>query len=729
MPLLPTLQGPADLRGMTEPELAALAAEIRSTIISTVARTGGHLGSSLGVVELTLALHRVLESPRDRIVWDTGHQAYAHKLLTGRLERFETLRQIDGVGGFPRRTESEHDVFDGGHAGTGLSIAEGLATARDLRHGSERIAVVVGDAALMAGLSLEALNDIGQRQTQMLIVLNDNAMSISPTVGAFSKYLSTIKLSHAWRVGKRTFDDVIAHIPVMGGLALELTQRLRSSVVNFAQPGQLFEDLGITYIGVVPGHNLRALEHTFSSALELEGPVIVHVRTRKGRGYRPAERDQVGFHGAALPPMTDTALGLGPNSTRPLNAATGGTNGSSPSAQDGAAVATSSMSGRNGSTAPSNAVVAESAHGDAAAGTPSGAGASVPEIPAETIADDASPSLAAAARPGARNFTSYFADELIALAATDRRIVAITAGMPTGTGLNRFQVAFPERFIDVGIAEQHAVTLATGLALGGFRPAVAIYSTFLQRAFDQTVHDVCQNDQPVLLAVDRAGLVGEDGTSHQGMFTLPAQRQLPHLVIASPKDEQELRSLIRTAFAQDHPFAIHYPRDPGFDVPVIEPSAIPVGQGELVRDGTDMLIVGFGPILQRALAAATMLEAEGWSVAVINARFAKPLDRQLILEQARGKRLVVTVEESVVVGGFGSGVLELLEEARFADAAFRELAVRLVGIPGDRFVDHGSVADLRRLLRLDVDGIAAQVREGAAALRLSPRKAATSESR
>jgi len=314
------------------------------------------------------------------------------------------------------------------------------------------------------------------------------------------------------------------------------------------------------------------------------------------------------------------------------------------------------------------------------------------------------------------NYTAHFAQELVTLAAQDRRIVGITAGMPTGTGMSKLQAAYPERFIDVGIAEQHAVTLATGLALGGMRPVVALYSTFLQRAFDQTVHDVCQNDAPVLLAVDRAGLVGEDGTSHQGMFTIPAQRMLPNLVIASPRDEQELRSLVRTALAQDHPFALHYPRDAGFGVPEREPEVLPVGRGEVLREGRDLLFVTFGPITARALEVADVLEARGWSVGVINARFAKPLDTQLILDGARGKRLVVTFEESVVTGGFGSGVLEAIEEARLADPAYREVPVKILGIPGDRFVDHGSVTDLRRLIRLDVPGLTAQVDEALAQL-------------
>jgi 1-deoxy-D-xylulose-5-phosphate synthase len=658
VPILPTLQGPSELRGLSEAQLAQLAAEIRETIISTVANTGGHLGSSLGVVELTIALHRLLESPRDRIVWDTGHQAYAHKLLTGRLDRFGTLRQVDGIGGFPRRSESPHDVFDGGHAGTGLSIAQGLATARDLRHGMERIAVVVGDAALISGLSLEALNDIGQRKTQLLIVLNDNEMSISPTVGALSRYLSEIKLSHTWQQSKTAYDRLIEKLPVVGPTALEMSRRLRASVVRFAQPGQLFEDLGITYIGVVNGHDIRALTHNFRSALELPGPVLVHVRTQKGRGFRPAERDQVSFHGAALPPI-DLAPKVDTYEARGR---------------------TEAHLGSNGDALP-----------PAANGTP--------KVP---------------------NYTHFFATELAGAARDDRRIVAITAGMPTGTGLAKFGAEFPERFIDVGIAEQHAVTLATGLAMGGLRPVVAIYSTFLQRAFDQLVHDVCQNDQPVLIAVDRAGLVGEDGTSHQGMFQLPAQRQLPHLVIASPKDEQELRSLLRTGLAQDHPFALHYPRDPGFGVEPSEPRVLPIGQGEVLREGTDVLVVGFGPIVARGLEMAETLAADGWSVGVINARFAKPLDRQLILEEVRGKRLLVTLEESVVTGGFGSAVVELLEEARLADPAYRDVTVKMIGIPADRFVDHGSVADLRRLIRLDAPGITAQVRETLVALRVTP---------
>jgi 1-deoxy-D-xylulose-5-phosphate synthase len=657
MPILPSLSGPRDLRALDDEQLETLCREIRRTIVETVAVTGGHLGSSLGVVELTVALHRLLDSPYDRIVWDTGHQAYPHKLLTGRLDRFPTLRQLGGLGGFPRRVESEHDVMDGGHAGTGLSIAQGLAAARDLRGTHERIVVVVGDAALMSGLALEALNDIGQRQMNLLIVLNDNEMSISPTVGALSNYLSAIKLSQAWQTTKAGYDAFLERLPIIGSTAVELSRRVRKSVVNFAQqPGHLFEDLGITYIGVVPGHDLNALTSTFRRALRLEGPVIVHVRTQKGHGYEPAEADQVGFHGAALPPMDVPGV-------------------------------------------TSRAAVA----------SPNGDG-------------DATPSVAQAAAAARKppTYSTVMAQELLAIAGEDPRVVAITAGMPTGTGLNHFQAVYPERFFDVGIAEPHAVTLATGLALGGLRPFVAIYSTFLQRAFDQTVHDVCQNDQPVVIGVDRAGLVGEDGTSHQGMFTLPAQRQLPNLVIAAPKDEQELRRLLRTAFAQRHPFALHYPRDPGFDLPPVTPDPIPVGEGELLQDGRELLFVGFGPIVMRARAVAQKLAAEDWSIAVINARFVRPLDEALILRHARGKRLVVTFEESVEAGGFGSAVLETIARAGLGDPALRGLPVRIIGIPAGRFVEHGSVADLRRVLRLDVAGLESQVRETLAELGLVP---------
>jgi 1-deoxy-D-xylulose-5-phosphate synthase len=455
----------------------------------------------------------------------------------------------------------------------------------------------------------------------------------------------------------------VRRLPIVGPTALEWSRRFRAAVVDFAQPGRLFEDLGITYVGPVPGHSLRALDATLRRAFrDMDRPVLVHVRTQKGRGYRPAEADQVSFHGAALPPMTVVPGAISSNGTN------GGMTG--PAQQEG----------------------------------------------------DAAPSAAqrAASRQKPRNYTAVVTDELIRIAREDPRVVAITAGMPTGTGLSRFQAEFPDRMFDVGIAEQHAVTLATGLALGGSRPFVAIYSTFLQRAFDQVVHDVCQNDVPVVIGVDRAGLVGEDGTSHQGMFTLPAQRQLPNLIVASPKDEQEARRLLRTAFGQDHPFALHYPRDPGLDLPVLEPAPVPIGQAELLRQGSDILIVGFGPIVLRGLEVAERMAADGWSVGVVNARFAKPLDRDLLLRHARGIPLLVTLEESALAGGFGSAVLEALAEAGLSEPAYRQMAVTRLGIASGRFVDHGSVTDLRREVLLDVEGIQAQVLEATREAGITP---------
>ena len=634
--LLARLEGPEGLKGLSGAELNQIAEQLRTAIIATTAVTGGHLGPSLGVVELTIALHHVMSSPVDRIVFDTGHQAYPHKLLTGRLARFGSLRQLGGIGGFPRRTESPHDVFDGGHAGTGISIGQGLALARDVRGGSEKIAVVVGDAALMSGLSLEALNDIGHRQTKMLIVLNDNEMSISPTVGAISTYLSKVKLSKTWRGSKGGYDKFVGSLPLIGDKLLRLSRSLRRSVVSFAQePGRLFEDLGITYVGVLDGHDRVQMEEAFNAAFAMPGPVIVHVRTQKGRGYRPAEADPITFHGAALPKME-------------------------------VGVPTDSY-GKSGG---------------------------VPEAPA----------------PKRPNYTALFAAEVIAAAADDRRIVAITAGMPTGTGLDKFAAAYPDRFYDVGIAEQHAVATATGIAMGGGRPVVAIYSTFLQRAWDQIVHDACQNDQPVLFGVDRAGLVGEDGTSHQGMFTLTAQRQIPRLVIASPKDEQELRALVRTALAQDHPFALHYQRDSIEGVPPRDPRPIPVGKAETLAEGSDIVILGFGPIVQRGLRVAAQLRSSGLSVGVVNAIWASPIDDALYRRLGRSSKMIVTLEESVTAGGFGGAVAESLAADQAATGEPISATLLSIGIPAGAFVDHGSVSDLRTLIGLDETGIERQIR-------------------
>ena len=634
MTILETLTEPAQLRKLSTEQLDALSGELREKMIRTVQQTGGHLASSLGAVEITLALHRVMSSPRDKIVWDTGHQAYAHKLLTGRLERFGTLRQIDGVGGFPRRSESEHDIFDGGHAGTGVSIAVGLAAARDLHAASDplrtqRIAVCVGDAAIQSGLTLEALNHLGDSKHRLLIVLNDNEMSISRSVGGLSTRLNKLRLTRAYQETKSFTQRVLPRIPIVG--------RLLFSALGWAKEGfkrswakvGFFEDMGITYIGLLDGHDRAEMEQAFERAFALPGPVLVHVKTVKGKGYAPAERDSVSFHGASLPPID---LCLIDPTEEPLP-----------------------------------------------------------------------PQDEPRRRP--KTYTAAFADELVRLAADDDRIVAITAGMPTGTGLSRFGARFPERLFDVGIAEQHAVTMAAGLALGGKRPVVAIYSTFSQRAYDQLVHDICQNNLPVLLAIDRAGLVGEDGTSHQGMFTLSPQRALPNLVIGSPKDEQELGDMVVTAMRHDGPISLHYPRDPGEDLPERDAIPLEIGRGEVLRSGGDLLLVGFGPIVQRLLRVAdALMRDHGLAATVLNARWAKPIDEKLIAAQAVGRRLVVTAEESAYMGGFGDGVLDALNRAG--------VRVPLLKVAlAEGFVHHGAVEDLRHRQRIDVPGILAQVRE------------------
>ena len=627
MTLLETIHDPAQLRALDYAELERLAAELREKMIRTVQHTGGHLASSLGAVEIALALHRVMDSPRDRMVWDTGHQAYAHKLLTGRLDRFETLRQTDGVGGFPRRSESDHDVFDGGHAGTGVSIGVGLAAARDLLPAgspgrAQRIAVCVGDAAMQSGLTLEALNHLGQSKNRMLIVLNDNEMSISKSVGGLSTRLNKLRLTRAYQETKEASKRTISRIPVLGQPLFDVLAWAKEGFKRSWAKVGFFEDIGLTYIG-------------FEQAFRLRGTVVVHVKTIKGKGYAPAEADSVSFHGASLPPID---LGLIDPTEEPLPVTSG-----------------------------------------------------------------------ASSKP--KTYTQTFVEELVRLAADDERICAITAGMPTGTGLARFGERFPRRFFDVGIAEEHSLTMAAGLALAGRRPVVALYSTFSQRAFDQLVHDVCQNDLPVFLAIDRAGLVGEDGTSHQGMFTLSAQRSLPNLAIGSPKDEQEMRDMVVTAISHRGPMSIHYPRDAGEDLPDRQGAALEVGRGEVLRTGDDLLLVGFGPIVQRLLAVAHALAAEdGLEATVVNARWAKPLDEGLIGEQAAGKRLVVTAEESAAMGGFGDGVLDALNRAG--------LHIPLLKIAlTEGFVHHGAVGELRAQQRIDVPGILGQVRDALGVMR------------
>ncbi len=612
--LLARLRGPEDLSALSLDELRQLAGEIRECIIATVARNGGHLAPSLGAVELAIALHAVFSSPRDKIVWDTGHQAYAHKLLTGRLDRFHTLRQPGGLSGFCKRRESPHDVWEAGHAGTAISGALGFARARDLRGEQHHVVAVVGDGALTAGMSFEALNHAGHEKTRIIVVLNDNSMSIAPNVGAISTYLSRLRAEPALARMKDDVSRMLERIPRLGPSMVRAAERFKDSIKHLFLPGMLFEELGFTYLGPVDGHDLAALIGILRDARRVPGPVLVHAVTRKGKGYQPAEEQPEAFHG-----------------TGPFDVATG------------------------------------------------------------------RPIL----RAGPPTYTEVFAAALVQQGERRPDLVAITAAMPEGTGLARFKERFPDRCFDVGIAEQHAVTFAAGLAASGLRPVAAIYSTFLQRAYDQVLHDVCLQRLPVVLVLDRAGLVGADGETHHGVFDLAYLRHIPHMVVMVPKDENELVHMLETALSLDGPAAIRYPRGAGEGValdPV--PVPLPVGRGEVLRQGSDVAIVAVGPIVYEALRASDLLSRRGVQAAVVNARFVKPLDVELLASLAAETGAVVTVEEHAVQGGFGSAVLESLAGRGLARAA-----VRLLGLP-DEFIPHCDRRATLAALGLDAAGIA-----------------------
>jgi 1-deoxy-D-xylulose-5-phosphate synthase len=616
MSLLERIQTPADLRALDREELTQLCREIRAYTVDAVQKTGGHISSSLGATELTVALHRVFDSPRDKLVWDTGHQGYVHKLLTGRRERFGTLRQFGGISGFLVRTESEHDQFGAGHAGTSISAAQGMAVARDLNGGSENVVAVIGDGALTAGMAWEALNDIGARRTRMIVVLNDNGMSIAPNVGAVSRMLETVRTAAPYRELKHVARSVLEHMPA-GDLAEEARRRLFNSLKAIFIPNILFEQFGFTYFGPVNGHDLDAVEGVLKKARDFrDGPVFVHVHTQKGHGYGPAEEDNQKWHGVSAP---------------------------------------------------------------------SGAAAAV-----------------------APQYTKVFAD---AVGETMRRIpktVAITAAMPAGTGLTPLFKEFPTRLFDVGICEQHAVTFAAGLATQGIIPIVAIYSTFLQRGFDQVVHDVAIQDLPVVFAMDRGGIVGDDGRTHQGLFDIAFLRPLPGIVLMAPKDEAELRQMVWTAvrYAENGggPIAFRYPRGTGVGAALDTPLAeIPIGVSETLREGADVAILCYGTVVQAALGAAAALAAAGIEATVVNARFAKPLDAERYLALAARVGRVLTVEEHVMAGGFGSAVSEL-----FAERGAR-VELEILGVP-DEWVDHGAQMLWRKHFGLDAEGITAAVR-------------------
>ncbi len=618
MSILQQLQSPAALKDLTRAELDQLAGEIREKIIDTVSVNGGHLASSLGVVELTLALHRVLDSPRDRIVWDVGHQAYAHKLLTGRFERFHTLRQLGGISGFPKRRESEHDAFDVGHSSTSISAALGMAAARDCHGGKEKIVAVIGDGSLTGGLAFEGLNQAGHLKKNLIVVLNDNEMSISPNVGAISSLINRKLTSELAVRLKKEAENFLNSVPRFGKDLLKVARRAEEALKGFFTPGMLFEALGFDYIGPLNGHRLDQLIEAFQNVSHLEGPVLVHVISRKGRGYKPAEENPSLFHG------------IGPF--------------------------------------------------DRESGQPLGS------------------------KGGPSSYTGVFGKTLNALAEQDQRIVAITAAMPEGTGLNEFARRFPQRFFDVGIAEQHAVTFAAGLACQGLRPTVALYSTFLQRAYDNLVHDVALQNLPVTIAIDRGGLVGADGPTHHGVFDLSYLRHIPNLTVMAPRDELELQRAMVTALNCEGPFAYRYPRGQalGHELGSL-PEPVEIGRGEGLKEGSDGVILALGVVCQEALEAARILETEGLSLAVADARFLTPLDRELICTEARRTGALITVEENVLAGGFGSAVLEVLAEARLSPRVLR------LGLP-DRFVEQGTQQELRAQCGIDAAGIVRQIR-------------------
>lgn len=626
--LLAGVTGPQDLKKLGLKELEALAGEIRQKIIETVSRTGGHLAPSLGVVELTLALHRVYESPRDRIIWDVGHQAYAHKILTGRLAEFDTLRQFGGISGFPKPSESAHDAFGTGHASTSISAALGMAKARDLHGEDYHVVAVIGDGAMTGGLAFEGLDHAGHDGTNLLVVLNDNSMSIAPNVGALSTYLTRLRAEPAYGRLKRDIETALKRIPRIGPSVARLAERLKDSLKHLVVPGAFFEELGFTYFGPLDGHNLGVLIPAIERAKQVKGPVLLHVITQKGKGYGPAEAGPDKFHGPG-----------------PFDIATG-----------------ERLSTGSGLT-----------------------------------------------------YTEVFGRAMVRLAEKDDRVVAITAAMPEGTGLTEFARRFPKRFFDVGIAEGHAVTFAAGLASQGMHPVFAVYSTFLQRGYDQVIHDVALQGLPVVLAIDRGGIVGDDGPTHHGVFDYAYLRSVPNMVLMSPKDENELQHMIKTALDYDRgPIALRYPRGKGLGVKLdSEPRPLEIGRGEVIRRGRSAAVIAIGSMVAPALEAAEILASEGVEVTVVNARFVKPLDVALIESVARETGAVVTVEEGVAQGGFGSAVLELLAEKGLTG----KVVSRIIGIP-DRFIEHGQPKLLLKDIGLDAEGIARAVREVAGGRRL-----------
>lgn len=611
MNLLEKIESPEDIKKFSEEELTALAREIREVIITTTSRTGGHVAPSLGVVELTIALYWVFNLERDKIIWDVGHQSYAHKLLTGRYKKFSSLRRFKGISGFPKREESKYDVFNTGHSSTSLSAACGLAIARDFTGADYHIISVIGDGSLGAGMAFEALNYIGQLKKDVIVVLNDNERSIGETVGALSQYLTKIITTRSYN---RLRDDLWVFLgrfpPYIRDRARNVAKRIQEALKGFVSPAVIFEELGFRYIGPLDGHKIKDLIVTFSRVKEMRGPRIVHVVTKKGKGYKYAEEHPERFHGIG-----------------PYNPQTGTENKKTTS------------------------------------------------------------------------FTDVFGEAMVNIARENKKIVAITAGMCLGTGLKKFSKEYPERFFDVGICEQHAVTMAAGLALEGFIPVCAIYSTFLQRAYDQIIHDVCLQKLPVIFAIDRAGLVGEDGPTHHGPFDVSYLQCIPNIIVASPKDGEELISLLKTAINyRGGPFAIRYPKAACPEVRNPDPGEIKIGEWEILQEGKDIAILATGSMVAPALGAVEILNKKNINPILINARFIKPLDTTLLKIIKDKVKKVFTIEENSTVGGFGSAVLD------FFAPFHKEISVEIIGLP-DRFIEHGSREELLKICGLDSEGI------------------------
>lgn len=613
--LLSQINSPQDLKQLNAEEMDQLAAELRQEVLTVVSENGGHLASNLGVVELTLALHSVYDSPADKIIWDVGHQSYIHKLLTGRRQDFASLRRFGGISGFPKTAESPHDIAETGHSSTSISTAMGMAVARDLNRDKYSVVAVIGDGSLGGGMAFEALNCVGSQKLDMTIILNDNEMSISRNVGGLSSYLSRVRTDPKYTRLSEDLKFVLQKIPAVGDSMYKAAERVKSSIKYLLVRGMLFEELGFTYLGPIDGHNIGALQKILRRAKSYKGPVLIHVVTKKGKGYGPAEAQPAKFHGIGAFDLESGAVS-----------------------------------------------------------------------------------------PSSRTYTDVFSDKICALAEQDPRIVAITAAMPQGTGLSHFALKYPGRFFDVGIAEQHAVTMAAGMARAGYRPVVAIYSTFLQRAYDQIVHDVCLPNLPVIFAIDRAGIVGADGETHQGIFDIAMLRHIPNMTIMMPKDFKELSGMLGLSLKLSGPVAIRYPRG-STSLPVtLSGAPLQVGKGEVLRDGRDIAILGLGPTLVPALQAQAQLHSQGVSAAVINLRFVKPVDQELVKQYALRCGRLVTVEEHVLDGGMGSAVLEACSVQGLTPA------VKRLGIQ-DQFVPHGEPQQLRELFHLSAADIVAAAKE------------------